>query len=162
MIENACPLPFILSEIPYFEHMQANKNFSIAIQICVFMDFKGAERYSSQELAEESLATNPVVVRRQLARLKEAGIVASQNGPNGGFYLTRDTTELNLWELYEATREGDFFNRPKPNPNCVVSSNLKYLVDDTFYEAEMAMKPALSSVTIKDLCLKLHKILDCQ
>lgn len=140
--------------------MQANKNFSIAIQICVFMDFKGKGRFSSQELAE-SVDTNPVVIRRQLARLKSAALMQSQNGPNGGYYLTRSTDKITLWDLYMATREGDFFNRPKPNPDCVVGSNLKYLVEDTFYNAEMAMKPELEAVTIRDLSQKLTKILDC-
>lgn len=140
--------------------MQANKNFSIAIQICVFMDFKGKRRFSSQELAK-SVDTNPVVIRRQLARLKSAALMQSQNGPNGGYYLTRDSDKITLWDLYMATRDGDFFNRPKPNPDCVVGSNLKYLVEDTFYNAEMAMKPELEAVTVRDLCQKLTKILDC-
>ena len=140
--------------------MQANKNFSIAIQICVFMDYKGKERYSSQELAE-SVDTNPVVIRRQLARLKAADLIASQNGPNGGYFLRRETTRISLWDLYMATREGDFFNRPKPNPDCVVGTNLKYLVEDTFYNAEMAMKPEFEAVTIRDLSLKLTNILNC-
>lgn len=140
--------------------MQANKNFSIAIQICVYMDYVGNERYSSQELAEKVM-TNPVVIRRQLARLKTAGIIDSQNGPNGGYFLIKDVNELNLWDLYMATREGEFFNRPKPNPDCVVSSNLKYLVGDVFDEAEMAMQPTLSSVTISDLSKKLSLLLNC-
>ena len=140
--------------------MQANKNFSIAIQICVYMDYVGKERYSSQELAEKVM-TNPVVIRRQLARLKAAGIIDSQNGPTGGYFLIRDVNELNLWDLYTATREGEFFNRPKPNPDCVVSSNLKYLVGDVFDEAEMAMKPKLAAVTIRDLSQKLGHLLNC-
>ena len=140
--------------------MQANKNFSIAIQLCVFMDYKGQERYSSQELSE-SVKTNPVVIRRQLAKLKAANIVESQNGPNGGYYLAKDTAYINLWDLYLATREGDFFNRPKPNPDCVVGANLKYLVDDVFHDAELGMKPELSAVSVKDLSVKLNKLLNC-
>lgn len=140
--------------------MQANKNFSIAIQMCIFMDFRGKDRYSSQELAS-SVMTNPVVIRRQLAKLKSAKIVDSQNGPNGGFYLVKDTGQLTLWDLYEATREGEFFNRPKPNPDCAVSSNLKYLVGGAFLDAELSMKPTLSAVTVKDLSKKLTKLLDC-
>lgn len=124
------------------------------------MNFKGEGRYSSQELAD-SVDTNPVVIRRQLARLKNAGLMESQNGPNGGYYLTRDADEMTLWDLYTATREGDFFNRPKPNPDCVVGSNLKYLVEDTFHGAEMAMKPEFEAVTISDLTQKLLKIIDC-
>ena len=140
--------------------MQANKNFSIAIQICVYMDYVGKERYSSQELAEKVM-TNPVVIRRQLARLKAAGIIDSQNGPTGGYFLIRDVNELNLWDLYTATREGEFFNRPKPNPDCVVSSNLKYLVGDVFDEAELTMEPKLAAVSISDLSKKLSKLLNC-
>ena len=124
------------------------------------MDYVGKERYSSQELAEKVM-TNPVVIRRQLARLKTAGIVDSQNGPNGGYFLIKDVEELNLWHLYMATRDGEFFNRTKPNPDCVVSSNMKYLVGDVFDEAEMAMQPKLAAVTISDLSKKLSNLLNC-
>ena len=153
-----------LAQIPLIWNsylMQANKNFSIAIQICIYMDFKGSGRYSSQELSE-SVDTNPVVIRRQLARLKNAGLVESQNGPNGGYYLTRSTSELNLWDLYTATREGEFFNRPKPNPDCIVGVNLKFLVQDTFDKAELSMKPEFESVSIRDLTKKLRKIIDAK
>ena len=140
--------------------MQANKNFSISIQVCVYMSYKGKERYASNELAE-SVKTNPVVIRRLLASLKRAGLVKSANGPKGGFSLGKPPEKMTLWELYLGTREGDFFNRPKPNPDCVVSSNLKYLVEETFQEAELAMKPVFEDTTIKDLSEKLIEILDC-
>ncbi len=140
--------------------MQANKNFSIAIQICVYMTFKGNGRYSSNELAE-SVKTNPVVIRRQLAGLREAGIVKSQNGPNGGFYLKEDADKITLWDLYTATREGDFFHRPRLNPDCVVSSNLKFLVEDAFYDAELSMRPGFENTTVQDLADKLQAVLDC-
>lgn len=140
--------------------MQANKSFSVAIQMLVFMTYKGEERYSSSVLAD-SVKTNPVVIRRQLAKLKEAQIVDSGNGPTGGFFLTKKPEDINLWEVYLATREHEFFNRPKPNPDCVVSSNLKYLVDDTFHDAEYAMQPVFENVSIADLSHRLDKILNC-
>ncbi len=140
--------------------MQANKTFSIAIQMCIYMAFKGKDRYSSNELAE-SVKTNPVVIRRQLAALKKAGLVHSQSGPSGGFFLKKSPEEITLWDLYLATREGAFFKRPKPNPNCEVSSNMKYLVEEHFGEAETSMKPSFEKTTIANLSQDLQKLVNC-
>ena len=67
--------------------------------------------------------------------------------------------EISLWEIYKATSDDELFKRPKPNPDCVVSSNLKMLVHDSFDEAENSMKTALSKVTIADLENNLIEIL---
>jgi hypothetical protein len=57
-------------------------------------------------------------------------------------------------------KEKEFFNRPKVNPDCVVSSNLAALVHDVFTDAELAMKDSLSQTNISMLNNKLQNILD--
>ncbi|MEL7005510.1 MAG: Rrf2 family transcriptional regulator [Bacteroidota bacterium] len=139
--------------------MQASSKYTKAIQICMYMNFHKDELISSARLAE-SLSTNPVVVRRLMKELRDAEVVKSIAGTQGGFQLNKDAKDISLWDIYLLMREEDFFQRPKVNPDCIISSNLKALVHDTFTEAELSMKSSLSSKNIEDLTIELREIVD--
>ncbi len=138
--------------------MQANAKFTLAIHVCLYLQFRCEKLLPSQEIAE-SVDTNPVVIRRLMADLRKAGIVGSVAGKQGGFYLSKSPGQITLWDLYQAVNDRDLFHRPKPNPECPVSSNLMQLVKEPFMAAELSMKPALEKVTIADLNGKLDTIL---
>lgn len=141
----------------YISLMQANSNFTKSIHLCIYLNRKD-RLVPSSELAE-SLMTNPVVVRRLIALLKAKKIIGSVAGTKGGFFLERSAKKITLWDIYLAVRENDFFNRPKVNPDCIVSSNLAVLVHDTFSEAEQAMEEVLNERTIQNLTEELKNIL---
>ena len=138
--------------------MQANSNFTKSIHLCIYLNLKN-RLVSSTEFAE-SLKTNPVVVRRLIALLKKQHIMGSIAGAHGGFFLKKPADQITLWEIYLAVKEKEFFNRPKVNTNCVVSSNLAVLVHDVFTDAELAMKDTLSQTTISVLNKDLQDILE--
>jgi Rrf2 family protein len=137
--------------------MQANSNFTKSIHLCIYLNLKG-RLVSSTEFAD-SLKTNPVVVRRLISLLKKHQIIGSIAGAHGGFFLERPADRITLWEIYLAVKEKEFFNRPKVNPNCVVSSNLAVLVHDAFTEAEISMKATLDQTNIAALTHDLESIL---
>jgi len=139
--------------------MQASTEFAKAIHICIYINFIGKELVSSTELAE-SVKTNPVVVRRLVTKLKQHGVLDSLAGSKGGFFLKKKPESTSLWDIYMAVRAEDFFNRPKVNPDCVVSSNLKILVHDIFSEAELNMKDKLDGVSIHMLTGKLKRLIN--
>jgi len=138
--------------------MQANSNFTKSIHLCIYLNLKN-RLVSSTEFAD-SLKTNPVVVRRLIALLKKQRIIGSIAGARGGFFLEKPADQITLWEIYLAVKEKEFFNRPKVNPNCVVSSNLAALVHDVFTDAELGMKDTLSQTTISMLNKDLQEILE--
>lgn len=141
--------------------MQANGRFTTAIHICIFMQIKGNKKLISSQVLAESVKTNPVVIRRIVAKLRDYDIVGSVAGAKGGFFLKRPANEISLWDIYQAVRETDLFHKPKKiNPECVVSTNLSQLVDEVYSEAELAMKSALEPVKVSDLSAKLHNITD--
>jgi len=107
----------------------------------------------------KSVDTNPVVIRRLIQELRDYGIVESISGAKGGFALAKKASDISLWDIYEATKDEEFFKRPKVNPDCVVSSHLKILVHDVFGDAESSMKKVLEKTTIADLNSNLEKIL---
>ena len=143
--------------------MQANGRFTIAIHICIFMQIKGEDTLISSQTLAESVKTNPVVIRRIVSKLRDNEIVGSVAGAKGGFFLKRPAKDITLWDIYQAVRETDLFYKPKKvNPECVVSSNLGFLVDDVYSEAELAMKTALQPVSVANLSAKLDKLTNLQ
>ncbi len=139
--------------------MQASSKFTIAIHMCIYLEYSEQELVSSQTLAE-SVKTNPVVIRRLVGLLRKYGIVKSVTGSKGGFHLAKPVSKINLWDLYLAVRDDEFFHKPKVNPGCKVSSNLGILVDDVYGKAELSMKATLGKTTIDQLTDKLHQLLD--
>ena len=139
--------------------MRASSKFTIAIHICIYLDYGNDELVSSQTLAE-SVKTNPVVIRRLIGQLRRQGIVGSVAGAKGGFYLAKPVDQITLWDIYLVVRDDEFFNKPKVNPDCVVSSNLAVLVDDVYSESEHSMKNSMEKVTVAQLTDKLSDILE--
>ncbi len=138
--------------------MKASTRYITAVQICIFLEHSPDELSTSSQLAE-SVSTNPVVIRRLIHDLITADIVSSISGPNGGFKLARQASEITLRSIYEATRSGSLFRWPGPNPDCVVSSNLGSLLEDRFAEAEEQLMKSLESTTIAALNKELEKVL---
>lgn len=138
--------------------MRASTDFTKAIQICLFLNIKEGEFKSSTQLAQ-SVDTNPVVVRRLLAKLKKHDIVDSIAGAQGGFLLAKAPEDISLWNIYKAVQEEELFIRHKTNEDCDISCNLELLVKDTFNEAELAMRPALEHSNIANLSFDLTEIL---
>ena len=141
--------------------MQASGKFTIAIHICLYLQFKGEDLVSSQQIAK-SVQTNPVVIRRMVGSLRDKNIIGSVPGSKGGFYLKKPATEINLWEIYLAVKNSDLFYKPKSNHNCPVGSNLAILVEDTFTKAEISMRETLGMVNIDGLNKNLSSILELQ
>ena len=137
--------------------MQSSSKFTVAIHICLFLKFKDQDLVSSQQIAE-SVNTNPVVIRRMIGCLRENGIVGSVAGSKGGFFLKRPAEKITLWEIYNCVKDNDLFNKPKSNPDCVVSSNLSQLVEEAYHSAENSMQPVLEKTTIDQLNHKLSDI----
>ena len=61
-----------------------NSDFVVAVHAMVFLHHK-AETVSSEMLAE-NICTNPVRIRRVMARLKKAGLVETREGRTQGGY----------------------------------------------------------------------------
>lgn len=138
--------------------MRSSSKYVTAVHICIFLRHMPDEILSSAIIAE-SVKTNPVVIRRLIHDLREKDIIKSIGGPAGGFCLARDASDISLWDIYVATKDDELFKRPKVNPECVVSSNLKLLVHDVFTEAELSMKNTLQQTSIEDLNHNLTSIL---
>lgn len=114
-----------------------------------------AERDSpvtSDELAK-CLGTNPVVVRRSMGFLREAGVVASDRGHAGGWRITADLTTVTLRQLHDALGEPALFAVGNRNdaPECLVEQTVNAALDRSFEEAEALLLMRFGEITLADL-----------
>lgn len=107
---------------------------------------------TSAEIAD-SLASNPVLVRRILGSLRDAGLVWSTEGRGGGWTLARAPQEITLYDAYTAVERGPVLTRHvhPPSDTCDVGRHMQALLDAEFQEAEQAMEERLDRTTIAHL-----------
>lgn len=112
---------------------------------------------TSTEIAE-SLASNPVLVRRILGNLRDAGLVWSTEGRGGGWSLARPAREITLYDAHVAVEAGPILSRHAhpPSDACEVGRHMQTLLEAEFREAEQAMQERLGQTTISHL---VHQVL---
>jgi DNA-binding IscR family transcriptional regulator len=107
---------------------------------------------TSEELAP-LLKTNPVVLRRTLAGLREAGIVRSEKGHGGGWSLGRSLATVTLQEVYDALGTVTPFGieHREARPSCPLEQAVNRVVSGALREAEAALMKRLRSVSVASL-----------
>lgn len=134
--------------------MQISSRFTIALHIFACADvFKDEYKITSDFLAG-SINTNPVIIRKILSQLKNAGLITVARG-TGGIELTMDLSEITFFDVYEAVgavENGDLFHfHDSPNPQCPVGRNIHALLDNKLKAIQSAMEDEMRKFTLLDL-----------
>jgi Rrf2 family protein len=117
-----------------------------------------------EAMTSEALAacagTNPVVVRRTFAGLREAGIVVSRKGRGGGWRLARPASEITLAQVQRALDERSVsaasVGLDGTGPGCLVESAVRRALDDALAEAARVVDERLARVTLADLAAEVR------
>ncbi len=138
--------------------MKRDGRFSIALHILAHLAETGTRPTTSEELAAH-LRTNPVVVRRSLAGLREAGIVASAKGHGGGWTVARPVATISLGEVYAALGErGDLVAAREPEAHgCLIAATVDRALDGFYAEAEALLLRRLGALSLADLAADFHR-----
>ena len=107
---------------------------------------------TSEEMAA-CLGTNPVLVRRVMAGLRERGYVASTKGHGGGWTISCDLGQVTLRDIYDAVGAPTVFamgNRVE-QPGCLVEQAVNQSLASAFDEAEALLIARLGAVSLADL-----------
>lgn len=113
---------------------------------------EAGEPMTSETLAA-CMKTNPVVVRRTMGLLRDAGLVAADRGHGGGWRIAADLSKLTLRQLHEALGEPALFavgNRTE-RPDCLVEQAVNAALDGAFSDAEALLMQRFESVTLAEL-----------
>ena len=142
--------------------MQISSRFTIALHIftCVEM-FKNKYKITSDFLAG-SINTNPVIIRKILTQLKNAGLINVVRG-TGGLEVTRPVKELTFYDVYKAiepVENNELFNFHKdPNKECPVGKNIHKLLDGKLKNIQNAMENEMRKYTLEGLGNEISGIL---
>jgi DNA-binding IscR family transcriptional regulator len=112
---------------------------------------------TSEDLAK-AMQTNPVVLRRIMAGLRERGFVTSEKGHGGGWTIACDFAAVTLRDVYEALGAPEPFaigNRTD-SPGCLVEQAVNAALDDAFREAEALLLERFARVTLAALSADFH------
>ena len=132
--------------------MNTSSRFTVAVHILSLLAYCGMERCTS-EFIGGSVNTNPVVIRRLLASLRQARLVASQGGPGGGWQLLREPGEITLGEVFLAVEGGALFplHASTPNPLCPVGKHIQAALAGIYRDAQAALLADLDRTTLAHL-----------
>jgi len=112
----------------------------------------------TSEALARAMRTNPVVVRRIMAGLRDQGFVHSEKGHGGGWTIVRDFAEVTLRDIYDALGQPEILalgNRTEA-PGCLVEQAVNAALGQAFDEAETALLRRFGEVTLAQLSADFH------
>ena len=130
--------------------------FAIAVHALVYLNHKG-ETVSSEALAE-NICTNPARVRKVMAKLKKAGLVATKEGVDGGYHFIKAPAEVTLRRIDEAVDVRLVSACWKPGDRekaCLVASGMGDIMDDIYSDLDELCRSRLGEITIADIDRKI-------
>ena len=132
--------------------MRINTRFPMAVHALSLIALnKDEELPSTSELIAKSAGTNPVVIRRLIAQLKNAGLVHTRPGV-AGMKLAKRPEDITLYAIYQAvqTREDNliFDLHPSPSQKCWVGKNIHSALSGPLCEAQEALEETLKKYTL--------------
>lgn len=140
--------------------MQISSRFTIAIHIFACMEAFGKDYKITSDFLASSINVNPVVVRKILSQLKNAGLIEVARG-TGGTKPARPIEQISFYDVYLAVdllEEGELFHfHENPNPDCPVGKNIHMLLDDKLMYIQEAMENEMKKYTIADVANDLRQ-----
>ena len=115
--------------------------------------------FTSEQIAR-MLQTNPVVVRRTMTGLRQAGHVRSDRGRKGGWTIACDLNKTTLLDIHRAVGDTQIFAMSAGDPNavCAVERLVGQAISSTLEDAEKLIHKRLAGTTLADLATDFDKI----
>jgi DNA-binding IscR family transcriptional regulator len=102
------------------------------------------------ETLAKAMDTNPVVIRRIMAGLRDRGYVRSEKGHGGGWTLACDLSNVTLLDIYNALGSPALLaigNRTEA-PDCLVEQAVNAALGRTFQDAKVLLLSRFGEVTL--------------
>jgi Rrf2 family protein len=106
---------------------------------------------TSADIAKHA-GTNPVVVRRVLGHLRDAGLLTSEKGHAGGWLLARAPENITLADVYLALDESLVATSDGTDVSaCSLEFALHRRVDEVLQDVEQSLVRQLAETSILDI-----------
>lgn len=112
----------------------------------------------TSEAMARAMRTNPVVVRRVMAGLRDLGFVRSEKGHGGGWTLACDLATITLRDVYQALGKPELFamSHRTEAPHCLVEQAVNAALEGAFRDAEALLFERFGTVTLAALSADFH------
>lgn len=139
--------------------MADSQKFAVAVHLLMILAAhkSGAARsaVTSSEMAK-SVNANPVVLRRVISALAQAGILATRAGAHGGVWLAREPEAIALDGVRQAVDgQSVVCSRANVNNDCPVAVAALGVIDGVAKRVDGAVQTALAQMTLSDLVRQL-------
>ena len=108
----------------------------------------------TSDFISKSTNVNPVIIRKILLQLRNAGLIEVARG-TGGTTITRPLSEITFLDIYravECVEDNTLFHfHENPNEKCPVGRNIHNVLDDKLQRVQTAMERELQSITLEDV-----------
>ena len=120
------------------------------MHVLVHMQLLGGSETS--EVIASMLNTNPVVVRRTMGLLRDAGLVSSAGGRSGGWKLARAAETITMLDVHRAL-DGQVVavGLSRDHAQCPVEQSVNHLLGHAMEQAEARFFEELARVTVAAL-----------
>ena len=107
---------------------------------------------TSDEIAR-MLGTNPVVVRRTMAGLRDSGYVRSEKGHGGGWVIAADLGAVTLLDVHRAVGGPHLFTigNGHGNTDCAVEKVVNEALENALSKAEAMLIAQLGTISLAEL-----------
>ena len=141
--------------------MRSDNRLSLALHVLLHMtELDGPA--TSEQLGPR-LGVNPVVLRRTLAGLRDAGIVTSVKGHGGGWSVARDLSKVTLRDVHAAIGTTALFGigHRDEDTGCPIERAVNRAITGALDAATETFESSLHGVAVADLIeggrRKLHR-----
>jgi len=119
---------------------------------------------TTSDVLAQAMDTNPVVIRRIMAGLRERGYVKSEKGHGGGWTLACDPAQVTLRDIFEAIGAPTILaiGHRSPAPACLVEQSVNAILSPTFAELESLLLSRLGEVTLAQLSRDVQRRMDAK
>jgi transcriptional regulator, BadM/Rrf2 family len=130
-----------------------NTRFATALHILTLLASYPEEWLSSDYIAG-SININPVMVRKELIFLNDAGLVESKKGKEGGVRLAKTADSILLSDVLRVVKNSEVLGKKnqKPNSNCPIGRQINDKLDELFSATDELVNQSLSAITLTDFC----------
>ncbi len=130
-----------------------NTRFATAVHIMTLLAESPQDWLTSEWIAG-SININPVMVRKELGMLREAGLIVSRQGKEGGTQLARNAKEISISEIYLAVKNTEVLGKKNSNPNpaCPVGKEINNHLKALFSETDQLVLNFLGDKSLQAFC----------
>ncbi|KPH13888.1 Rrf2 family transcriptional regulator [Chryseobacterium sp. ERMR1:04] len=127
-----------------------NTRFATAIHIMTLLA-KSPQEWLTSEWMAGSININPAVVRKEISVLREAGLITSRKGKEGGSQLSKGADSITISEIYSAVKNSEVLGKKNNNPNpvCSVGREINNHLNDLFVETDQLVVKFLGDKSLK-------------